>query len=157
MRDPLVRSLRHVTYDAAAEIVRAGIKVAREQGKAVTVCVTDRSGGIVASGRMDGAHHRTVGFAAGKATYSAASGKTTAWFVENRLEPNEVLWKALSQDPATFLVPGGLPLLYEGESIGGVGVSGAAYHDDTAIAESCAAHWDALVEGSAGHGGGLAP
>lgn len=106
----------------------------------------------MAVGRMDGAHARTVDFARGKAVYSAASGKTTAWFVENRLEPNEVLWKALSEDPATFLVPGGLPLLVDGQPVGGVGVSGAAYHEDTVIAEHCAAHWQALIakEPSAG-------
>lgn len=145
MQGPLVRTLRHVTLDAATEVVRAGLALAAERGASVTVCVTDIAGGIIAAARMEGAHARTVDFARGKATYSAASGKTTSWFVENRLEQNEVLWKALSEDPATFLVPGGLPLLLEGEAVGAVGVSGAAYQEDTVIAEGCAAHWDALV------------
>lgn len=146
MKAPLVRTLRHVTYAAATDVVRAGTELAEERGMSVTVCVTDISGGIVAAGRMEGAHDRTVGLARGKATYSAASGKTTAWFVENRLEQNEVLWKALSEDPGTFLVPGGVPLLYDGAAVGAVGVSGAAYHEDTVIAEACGAHWDALVD-----------
>jgi cob(I)alamin adenosyltransferase len=143
----LVRTHRHVTYEAAAEVVRAGVQIGRDRGLSVTVVVTDVSGGVVAAGRLDGAHARTLDFARGKATYSAASGKTTAWFVEHRLEPNEVLWKALSEDPATFLVPGGMPLHHGGQSVGGVGVSGGAYHEDVIVAEACAAHWDALLAG----------
>lgn len=141
----LTQPRRHVTYEAAQALVDKGISIARADGVSITVVVVDTSGGIVAAGRLDGAHARTIEFARGKAVYSAASGKTTAQFVEKRLEPNEVLWKALSEDQQTFLVPGGFPLLMNGESVGGFGVSGAAYHVDVEIAERTAAYWDELV------------
>ena len=148
--EPLVVRQDRISYTAALAVVLAGIARAKELAIDVSVCVTDPSGGIVAAVRMNGTHAATINAARGKAYYSARSGRTTQDFVENRLVKDEVLWRALSSNNETFLVPGGFPLLVDGACIGGVGVSGGKYEDDVKIGEAAAAHFGAVVEGRAG-------
>jgi len=62
------RTQRHVTYEAAADALRAGLAKAAEIGINVGLVVTDASGEVVAFGRMDGANPRAWKGALGKAT-----------------------------------------------------------------------------------------
>jgi uncharacterized protein GlcG (DUF336 family) len=145
--ESVVRNIQIITYATARLVVDAGIAAATEMGERVSVCVTDPTGGIVAAGRMDGAAASTVDAARGKAFYSARSGRTTEDFIEKRLRHDEVLWKAVSKSQDTFLVPGGFPLLCNGASVGGVGVSGGKYQDDVKVAAAAAAAFDDLAAG----------
>lgn len=142
---PIAVRQDHISYAAAAAVVEAGLAKARELGEKSTVSVTDPSGGIIALGRMDGVQAGTIKAATGKAYYSARSGRTTQDFIENRLVKDEVLWRAVSSNPDTFLVPGGFPLIHDGVCIGGVGVSGGKYQDDVKIAEAAAEFFAGLV------------
>ena len=140
-----VRIQRHVTYAAAAEALAAGLAKAAELGINAGVVVTDASGEIVAAGRTDGASPKVWRGGLMKATAAAGMGRSTKEFLEKRLMKDEVLWRAMSANPETFLVPGGVPLLYEGKSVGAVGVSGGHYDDDTKVAEAAAARFAELV------------
>lgn len=142
----LTAKSERITPRAAMEIVERASERALELGLAVTICVVDPDGGLVAALRLLGAHDRTVNYAKGKATYSAGSGKTTEWFIENRLSKNDVLWRALSEDPETFLVPGGYPLLRDGRTVGAVGVSGGAFHEDVKIASYAFDVWEEMID-----------
>ncbi|MFT3853596.1 MAG: heme-binding protein [Ilumatobacteraceae bacterium] len=110
----------------------------------VALVVVDRAGGCIASARMDGVAAYTFDFASGKAAFSGCSGRSTEEFLEARLTHSEPLWRAFTEDPRFFLVPGGHPLVVDGECLGGIGVSGAKYEDDKKVAEA-AAGWLAAV------------
>jgi len=141
----LVRAVRYVTYEAAAETLRAGLAKAAELGVNVGIVVTDTLGEVVAAARTDNAGPRTWRGGLMKATVAASMGRTTREFIEGRLKGDEVLWRAMSANPDTFLVPGGAPLIYQGKSVGGVGVSGGHYDDDERVADAAAARFAELA------------
>ena len=149
MADGLVMRQDRVTYRGAMAAIEAGIARARELGLEATISVVDVSGGIVAVARMDGPGASTVNAATGKATYSGTRGRTTEDFIESRLKHDDVLFRAVSQNPTTFLVPGGYPLMADGRCVGGVGVSGGKYQDDVKIAEAAVEGFNAALAASA--------
>jgi uncharacterized protein GlcG (DUF336 family) len=141
----LARIQRHVTYAGALEVVRAGLATAADLGVNASIVVTDANGEIVAAGKTE------AGGAAGwrgglmKATFAARLGVPTEDFIENRLKQDDVLWRAMETQEGTFIVPGGFPLLFEGKSIGGVGVSGGHYRDDAKVAKAGADRFAELL------------
>lgn len=136
------KTQRHVTLAAAEETIKAGLKKAEELGMNIGIAVTDANGELVMAARTDGAAARAWRGGLGKATVAGGMGIPTEQFVENRLKKDEVLWKALSSNPDTMFVPGGFPLLVDGKSVGGVGVSGGHYDDDAKVAKAAADHFE---------------
>lgn len=82
--------------------------------------------------RMDGAPVRLIAIAQGKAYTAARMGSATADFAR-RLE-REHLTLADFCDSGLTAMQGGLPLLHEGHTVLGVGVSGRSTRDDEALA-----------------------
>ena len=82
--------------------------------------------------RMDGAPVRLIAIAQGKAYTAARMGSATADFAR-RLE-REHLTRADFCDSSLTAMQGGLPLLHEGHTGLGVGVSGRSTRDDEALA-----------------------
>lgn len=142
----VVKVQRHICYEAAAEALRAGLAKAEELGVNAGVVITDPAGEIVAAGKTDGAGSSAWRGGHLKASNAARMGISTADFLERRLKKDEVLWRAMSSKPETFFVPGGIPLLYDGKSVGGVGVSGGHYDDDTKVAQAAADRFAELTE-----------
>jgi uncharacterized protein GlcG (DUF336 family) len=146
----VVKVQRHVTYAAAAEAVAAALAKAAELGVNAGVVVTDARGEIVAAGKTEGANARAWRGGLLKASSAAGIGRSTEDFLEQRLKQDEVLWRAMSANPETFFVPGGVPLLYEGKPVGAIGVSGGHYADDAKVAQAGA---DRFAELAAEAGG----
>lgn len=146
--DDVVRIQRHVTYDAAVEALQAGVAKANELGVRAGIVVVDGFGEIVTVAKLDGANPKAWRGGLGKALMASSMGISTGDFIEKRLKDDEVLYRALSANPDTFIVPGGSPLLYEGKPVGGVGVSGGHYGDDAQIAQAVADRFTELVEKS---------
>lgn len=116
---------------AGAEIVlEAAMREAGRRGVAVTIAVLDHGGSLVALRRMDGVHIGTVTVAQAKAAtvvnYRRPSAALHAGLAGGNM--------ALLTLPDLVALPGGLPLLSGGSTVGSVGVSGAAPDVDEAIA-----------------------
>lgn len=150
MEGPVFRTVRHVTYAAAAESIQAGLAKAAELGINAGIVVTDGTGEIVVSARTDGANPRAWRGGLAKATVAAGMGISTETFLEKRLKQDEVLWRALSGNPDTMFVPGGVPLLVDGKSVGAVGVSGGHYADDAKVAQAVADRFAELAAAADG-------
>jgi uncharacterized protein GlcG (DUF336 family) len=140
-----VRSVQHVNFAAATAAMEAGLAAARELGINVGIVVTDANGDIVTAARMDGANPRAWKGGHGKAHAAAGFGRSTAEMLDKRLKDDEVLWRALSSNPDTMLVPGGVALTVNGKSVGAVGVSGGHYNDDAKVAQAAADRFAELV------------
>ena len=103
----------------------------------VTICIVDESGNLLFLEKSDGAGLNTIQFAEKKARHSAffkAPSKNAADSLKNG---NLVV---LVQ-PNAFPNQGGLPIKVDGQTIGGIGASGAASEVDEAI---CQAALDAV-------------
>lgn len=137
-----------VSYHGAHEAIRAGLAESERIGMNCAIAVTDTAGELVAVARTDGASGNTYRGALGKAKTASVLGCSTEEFLERRLLHDEVLYRALSADDQTFLVPGGFALVVDGVVVGGVGVSGGLHEDDAKVARAAMERFAELVAGS---------
>jgi glc operon protein GlcG len=124
-----MRNKACLTLDDAGKIV-AACKVEAVKNKwNVSIAVVDDGGFLVHLERLDGAVAQSALIATSKAQTAAATRT-----------PTKVLEEIVKERPATVAFPGrvavqgGLPIMYQGECVGAVGVSGAKSHEDEQIA-----------------------
>ena len=98
---------------------------------AVSIAVVDDGGFLLGLFRMDGASAITAEVATGKARTSALTKRPSKFF-EDRVKERP----AFVNFPAGILVQGGLPIVYENECVGAIGVSGVQSHEDEQIAQA---------------------
>jgi uncharacterized protein GlcG (DUF336 family) len=119
-----------------AEHLLAGVRLAADdQGLAMGAAVLDRGGQLVAAMRMDGAQICAVPLAIDKAfTAVAVHQPTEAW--AQSTQPGGPDWGFNTTLGGRIVVfAGGVPISFENEVIGGLGVSGGAAHQDRSCAE----------------------
>ncbi len=126
-----------ITLEGARKVLDAAVAEAEGMGIAVVVTVCDPSGEMVAFGRMDGAPLLSVGVARDKAWTVAAFGQPTDWWAE--LFAAAPALTSLANGRPLMPVPGGVPIVVDGEMIGSVGVSGGTAEQDRQIALAAAA------------------
>jgi len=98
----------------------------------VAIAIVDDSGAALLLERLDGAAAISSTVAMGKAQ-TAALTKRPSKFFEDRVKERPGF--------VTFPTPGvmfqgGVPILHQGECVGGIGVSGVQSHEDEQIADA---------------------
>jgi uncharacterized protein GlcG (DUF336 family) len=123
-----------MTLNLAEECVRRIKAKANELGAEMSIAVVDEAGKLVAYARM---MPRSGGFgdklAVAKAKTAVAYRRTTKESLDRyaNYPGNNYIVTMSSMCPAEFcVVPGGAPLIIEGQLIGGVGVSGSTPEND---------------------------
>lgn len=122
-----------IGMEAAIEVIDGCITEARNLDVRVAVTVLDPGGHPVAMTRMDRSPMLSIGVADAKAWTVVAFGHPTTWWAD--LLAGDPALAALGGASDRFMpVPGGVPLMLEGEMVGAVGVSGATAEQDHQIA-----------------------
>jgi glc operon protein GlcG len=98
---------------------------------AVSIAIVDDSGYLLGFERLDGAPTASVEVSQGKARASGLARQPTKFF-EDRVKERP----AFVTFPAGILIQGGVPILYQNECVGGIGVSGVQSHQDEQIANA---------------------
>jgi uncharacterized protein GlcG (DUF336 family) len=112
---------------ADAQKIVAGCKAEAAKNKwNVSIAIVDDGGFLVHLERLDGAVGQSALIATCKAQSAAATRTPTEEIVKER--PATVAF------PGRVAVQGGLPIMYQGECVGAVGVSGAKSHEDEQVA-----------------------
>lgn len=124
-----------LTGDLAMDIAQAAFEKSKEDKKFITVTVVDRSGQTLAVIRHENAGVHTIK-ASYKKAYTANSQKRTTQAIKNAIEKGTAPADLRYLNDDILLLDGGLPIIYKGEVIGGIGVGGAHGHEDIAIAEA---------------------
>ena len=119
---------------AASDAVRASVAYAQALGAAVNVAVVDVSGVQVAFLRMQGAPLHSIDIAIDKAYTAASFGLPTSKWHGALQEHSEAVREGLVLRARFVAFGGGLPILENGQRIGGIGVSGGSEQQDEAIA-----------------------
>ena len=123
-----------ITYELAARMVAAAIKRAKELNAKQNVAVLDDTGNLKAFGRMDKAPLLGVEGCQRKA-YTALYGFSTVDLYKRiKDDPSRLI--GLSHFSRATVVGGGLPIVIEGEVIGGIGVGGGTVEQDVACAQA---------------------
>jgi len=118
-----------LTCKAAGIAVEAAIAKGLELGCNVNVAVIDDGGNLQAFLRGDGAFLPSITLAQDKAYTAAGFGVSTQDFYD-MVKDNSPLRDGMLAAERLVLFGGGLPIVFDDESIGGIGVSGGSEEQD---------------------------
>ena len=123
-----------ISYESAATMVAAAVAKAEELGCKQNVAVVDDGGNLKAFGRMDGAPLLGVEGCQRKA-FTALFGVGTQDLYK-AIKDDQSLVIGLSHFSRATMVGGGLPIVVDGEVIGGIGVGGGTVDEDVACSQA---------------------
>lgn len=131
----MTRPFQTLTAKAAHAAVAAAVDKGAEMGVAVNVSVVDAGGNQIAFLRGDGAFLPSGNIARDKA-YTAAGFMRSTGAMYDALSGNPAALAGIGGQPGIALFQGGLPIVWEAEVIGGIGVSGATAEQDEICARA---------------------
>ncbi|PZP46265.1 MAG: hypothetical protein DI598_12355 [Pseudopedobacter saltans] len=129
-----VKTIHEITFAAAEQLLQFGLKEATKKDLKLSIAIVDRAGQLIAFARMDGASIVTVDVAIGKAktgAYLQAPSKVFEDFINNGAP-------SMATTPGILPLQGGVPIIYNNEVIGAVGVSGSTGDSDNEMATNIA-------------------
>src|ERR1700674_2741382 len=139
---------KRLTHQGAKKMMATAIAKAEEAGIAVSVAIADAGGHLILLERMDGGRFHTLHSCTTKAVCAASNRRPTSprGAQGQALDVAHALGLALAAGPERWTaMEGGYPIIFEGECIGGIGVSGGDWATDEKIAqaavESIGASW----------------
>lgn len=128
----MMHSLPSISPDGARHALAGALAEAARLGVSMSVAVVDNAGHLLSFHRLEGAIMVSIDAAVQKARTAAQAGVNTRLLQElvDREMPSLL---AVTQ---LMTAPGGVPVMLDGVVIGGVGASGAALHEDEAVAQA---------------------
>jgi uncharacterized protein GlcG (DUF336 family) len=121
---------KHSLTLADAKTLLEACRVEAEKNKwNVSISIVDEGGYQILMERMDGASLPSAEIARGKAR-AAALSRTATKNIEDTIKDRP----AMLTFPDRIGVQGGVPLMHDGQCVGGIGVSGVKSHEDEQVA-----------------------
>jgi uncharacterized protein GlcG (DUF336 family) len=115
-----------ITLEQAKRIVAAAeAEAAKSKESGVVIAIVQPSGELVLFEKMDASTYVSIQFAQMKARMAARYRNASG-----NLPPNG------GNLPDAIGLPGGLPIVYQGKTIGAIGVSGAEHGGDTRVGQA---------------------
>lgn len=119
-----------LTQNGAMNILAAAVKKASDMGKPQCIAVVDEGGNLLAFTRMDGAKMLSIESAIRKAV-TAASSRAPTGGIQGDLE----FRLAHATSGRLVNLKGGLPIIVDGVTIGGIGVGSQTGEEDLEVAK----------------------
>lgn len=129
-------AMRTMDWHAALLAVGAAVQTAQDMGVRVNVAVVDASGVLAAFLRMPGAPLHSVDIAIDKAYTAASFGLATSQWSAALQQHSSAVREGIVLRPRFVAFGGGLPVMENGQRIGGIGVSGGSEQEDEACARA---------------------
>lgn len=145
--DKIVYSFKQntITLELAKKILASAEEKGKELGMNFAIAIVDKAGNLKAFSAMDGAPVLALEIAQNKAFSAAAYNRAThEWY--DRLKDDPPLLTGLVHTDRLVVFGGGYPIHFEGECIGGIGVSGGHYTHDMQVCEAGLAVLSELVK-----------
>jgi glc operon protein GlcG len=117
-----------LTLDDCRRMSAAAEAEAKKNNWNVCIAILDDGGHLLHLVRMDGATPANARIAVAKGRTAAETRRSTASWQERVKTRPELL-----QMPGVTPVQGGLPIMVEGQCVGGIGASGVQSHEDEQI------------------------
>ena len=128
----MMKTKYYLTQHDAALILKFATQYAQEQQFKVSIAVVSDTGHLLAFLRLDGAAAMTADLAVEKAKCSAISGRPSKLF-EDVIKNGQMGF--LTMQSFSGMLEGGEPIVFEGQVVGAVGVSGVKSFQDAQIAQ----------------------
>ncbi len=130
----LTRTATKLTAEAALQLVQAAARAAAAMGVPQCISVVDEGCNLLAFLRMDGARLLSADSSRHKAETAAASGRPSGGM------PAEIEVKlAIATHGRLTNLMGGLPIIVEGQVIGGIGIGSGTGEQDREVAAAAIA------------------
>ena len=120
-----------LTHDGALKLIQAAMAKAQQMGVPQCIAVVDEGCNLLAFARMDGARVLSIKSAQRKAMTAATTGKPTGEL------PAEIELKlAIATDGTMVNLMGGLPVIVDGQLIGGIGIGSGTGEQEREVANA---------------------
>jgi uncharacterized protein GlcG (DUF336 family) len=132
-----VTNSKRLTLAGAKKMMETVTAKAEKAGYAVAIAIVDAGGHTILVQRMDGGRFHTVHSSTTKAVCAASNMRPTTMkgAAGQDLDTMHALGLALAAGPERWTaMEGGYPILFDGECVGGIGVSGATWDIDDQLA-----------------------
>ena len=132
-----VANAKRLTLAGARKMMATAMGIAEKENIPIAVAIADAGGHLLAMERMDGGRFHTVHSSTTKAVCAASNKRpTTAKGAQGQaLDTIHAIGLALAAGPERWTATeGGYPIIFEGECIGGIGVSGGTWEFDDRVA-----------------------
>ena len=130
-----IYSKPEMTLALAKKIAAAVETEAEKIGVKAVIAVAGSGAAIIFAEAMDGAYIASLDIAAGKA-YTSAAIKMSTKNLKNLAQPGGDLYGIQNTNGGKIVIfGGGEPLIYNGECVGAIGVSGGSEAEDTYLGE----------------------
>jgi uncharacterized protein GlcG (DUF336 family) len=127
-----MQTKHYLTLSDAEFLLDQAYQYAIQNSFNVSIAVVDETGTLLAMKRMDGAAPMTANLAIEKAKCSAMSRRPSKLF-EDIIKGGQMGF--LTMESFSGMLEGGEPIMYEGELVGAMGVSGVKSFEDAEIAQ----------------------
>lgn len=144
-----MHQIYRINLDDALPLLAAGRAKAEEIGVKQTLCICDDGGNVVALHRLPGARLTGVDISIAKAFTAAGHERATHLFNEppnGPALPGNEAFGISHMLPGKFAIfVGGFPLVFNGQIVGGVGISGGNGAQDKEVGAAILAEFESLT------------
>ncbi len=120
-----------LTSDGAMRVLQAAATKAAEMGVPQCISVVDTGGHLLAFVRMDGAFVQSIDTSLRKAMTAASYSEPTG-----NIAAGIDLKLAIATQGKRINLPGGLPIIVDGHTVGGIGVGSGTGEQDLQVAKA---------------------
>ena len=138
MNERAVTRQTTLSFEGSQLMLRAAEAHATAIGMPMCIAIVDAGGHLLAFSRMEGARTGNIKLAMTKAVSAAMRRRATAAeFALRPEDPTHAIRMALTAGPELMTsMSGGLPIVLDGQVIGGIGVSNGRRDQDIAVAQA---------------------
>ena len=135
-------TIKRLDLAEARILIEGAAEKAREIGVPMCIAVVDESGNLVAFERMDGGKITSVTIAQDKAFTAAAAKKATHDYNKVNVPGSLAFGIHTEVGGRISSVGGGLPVIVDGEVVGGIGISSGTPQQDMDCAQAGIDHFE---------------
>lgn len=138
-----MKTVNRLDLDDARRLIAGAAAHADEIGVPMCIAITDESGQLIAFERMEGGKITSINIAIDKAFTAAAARKATHEYGASSQPGAPAYGINSALGGRLMVVGGGLPVSWQGEVVGGIGVSSGTPAQDQAVAQAGINAWKA--------------
>ena len=138
--------IKRLSLDEAKILVEGAEEKSRAIEVPMCIAVADESGNLVAFTRMDGAKISSISIAIDKAFTAAAARKGTHEYNQLAVPGKPTFGIHVTNQGRFSIIGGGLPILIDGDVVGGIGISAGTAEQDQVVAQGAVDYFFSRVD-----------
>ena len=127
-------TVKRLSLEDARGLIEGAEKKSKEIGVPMCIAVVDESGHLIAFSRMDGGKVTSIDIAINKAFTAACARRGTHEYNEMAVPGKPTFGINTTNQGRFTIVGGGLPVVVEGQIVGGIGCSTGTAEEDQIVA-----------------------